>query len=613
MQASRTASADRTSGKGRVMTTANRVEKPGWVIPIQGDEFEDFETEATAFLDGDRDEAKFIGFRLKQGVYGQRQAARQMMRVKLPFGGVSADQLDAFGELAERFTPLGKGHITTRQNFQFHHIPLARTPEALRLLGHAGLSTREACGNVVRNVTGDAWAGIRSDEPFDITPYAGAFVRYWVRNEITQLLPRKFKVTFSGSDRDDAWTAIHDIGLLPRIREIDGQQVRGFKMVVGGGLSTMAKEAVVVREFCPVDEYLKVSEAILRVFNEADELRKNLAKARLKFLVHRVGEEAFREMIDEELKQDWAQHDITPDALLYLDDEAADAPSLMPTVTAQPNGDEAEFEAWRRASLMAQKQEGYYAIEVQVPQGDLTPEQFRGVAHIIRTYSNGRARTTQWQNLVLRWIPELSLYSVWKDLQALGLGSSQARQIEDVVSCPGTDSCKLGITSSMGLNRAIVERLGEMAVEDELTREMLINASGCPNSCGMHHIGNIGFHGAAIKSADGERQLPAYNVFVGGSRQLGQQLRIGTLLKLKIPAKRAPDVVERLVAMYQRDRNEGERFNDFADRMGREPFEDELRDLTIAPDFKADTMQEFIDWEREGLYVLERGEGECAV
>ena len=202
---------------------------------------------------------------------------------------------------------------------------------------------------------------------------------------------------------------------------------------------------------------------------------------------------------------------------------------------------------------------------------------------------------------------------MWRALGKLSLDGAGVAEITNIVSCPGTDSCKLGITSSMGLNRAVQQQVEAMQITDERSRRILINMSGCPNSCGMHHIGNIGFHGAAIKSADGDRQLPSYNVFVGGSRQLGQELRIGTLLKLKIPAKRAPEVVQRFVEMYQRDRNDGERFNEFVDRTGREPFEDEIRDLTVAPEFKAETMQEFIDWEREGLYVLERGEGECAV
>ena len=594
------------------MTTATRTDRPGRVIAILEDEFEDFRTEATEFLAQNREAIDFTKFRLRQGVYGQRQPDLQMMRVKLPFGGTTSEQLDAFAVIAEDYTPLGKGHLTTREAIQLHHIPLDRTLDIMQILGDAGLSTREACGNTVRNVTGDAWAGIRADEPFDVTPYAGAFVRYFVRSELTQLLPRKFKVAFSGSDEDAALTQIHDIGFIPEIREVDGVPAKGFKMVAGGGLSIMARHAVVLREWVSVDDYLKVSEAVLRIFDAADELRKNIAKARIKFLVHRVGEEEFRRMVDEELTKDWAaDRDASPDPLLFLDDEEADAPPAPANPEQPTDADRATFEEWARTAVSAQRQAGYSAIEVKVPEGDLNPGQFRGLAALLRDYGSGRARTTPWQNIVLRWIPDGSVYAVWKGLVELGLGGSGILEIEDVVSCPGTDSCKLGITSSMGLNRALAERVREMAVTDPLTRRILINASGCPNSCGQHHIANIGFHGAAIKS--GERQVPAYHVFVGGNRRPGADLELGTLLKVRLPAKRVPDAVERLVRLYEAERVDGEEFNEYFGRVGKLHFEDALRDLTLPPEFSLDTINEFIDWERDGIYVLERGEGECAV
>jgi sulfite reductase beta subunit-like hemoprotein len=595
------------------MTTTERTDRPGFVIPILEKEFDDFETEGTAFLNGERDERLFIGFRLKQGVYGQRQPARQMIRIKLPFGGVTPEQMDVLGDVVERYAPLKKGHITTRQNFQIHHVPLDEMFHVLRRIGDVGLSSREACGNVVRNVTGDPWAGIRDDEPFDITPYAGAFVRYWVRNEISQLLPRKFKVTFSSSDLDEGMTDIHDLGFLPRVRVIDGKEVRGFKIVTGGGLSIFARKALVLTEFVSVDEYLKTSEAVLRIFNAATELRKNLAKARIKFLVQRVGEAEFQRMVAEELTKEWAQVDpetFKPDRLLFLDDEAADTPKA-PANLPEPGEDRAEFEEWARTAVRKQKQAGFVAVQIRVRQGDLEPHEFRGLANIMRRYGNGRARTTQWQNFIFRWIPEHAVYGLWRELKELRLADPGVQEIEDVVSCPGTDSCKLGITSSMGLNRALVERIEAMNITDPLTRRMLVNVSGCPNSCGQHHLGNVGFHGAAIKS--GERQVPAYHIFLGGSRRDGASLRIGQLMKARIPAKRAPDAFERFVRMYERDRQDGEEFNAFVDRVGFDPFEAEIKDLTLPPEFSLEGMNEFIDWEREGLYVLERGEGECAV
>ena len=289
------------------MAVTHSTDTPGRVIPISDEEFEDFDTEATAFLRGERDPDLFTGFRLKQGVYGQRQADVQMIRVKLPFGGVSADQLDAFAEVAERFAPLKKGHITTRENVQYHHVPLQLAAMAIRVLGDAGLSSREACGNTVRNVPGDPWGGICNDEVYDATPYAGAFVRYFVRHPLTQLLPRKFKVAFTGSETDRVVTDIHDLGFISQIRHEDGKEVRGFRMVTGGGLSIMAKRAFVLYDFVPLTEYLRVSEAVLRIFERSDDLRRNRAKARIKFLVHRVGIDAFREMVEEELKGDWGQ------------------------------------------------------------------------------------------------------------------------------------------------------------------------------------------------------------------------------------------------------------------------------------------------------------------
>src|SRR3954447_17726649 len=305
-------------GKGRLGSLENpEVYKdvPGHIIPILEQEFEDFQTRAEGFLAGQESEEQFIGFRLKQGVYGQRQADRQMMRIKLPLGGVTPEQMEAFARFAEEYAPLGKGHITTRQNFQFHHVPLAQAAEILEMLGEVGLSSREACGNTVRNVTGDPFAGVTDGELFDITPYGAAFVRYFVRNEVCQLLPRKFKVAFTATDEDRAITNIHDLGFVPRIREIGGRPVKGFEIRTGGGTSIMPRVGGPFWEFATVDdgEYLKVSEAVLRIFDRQEDLRANRARARIKFLIDRVGIEEFRRMVDEELKGDWVnERDYTP-------------------------------------------------------------------------------------------------------------------------------------------------------------------------------------------------------------------------------------------------------------------------------------------------------------
>ena len=585
--------------------TVVHTNEPGLVLPVLEKELEDFQTEAHRFLKGEWEETKFIGFRLKQGVYGQRQPGVQMIRVKLPFGGVTADQMEAFGEVAERFAPLRKGHITTRQNFQFHHIPLAKAAEALFIMGRTGLSTREACGNTVRNVTGDPWAGVQPGELFDPTPYAGAFARYWLRNPLSQLLPRKFKVAFTATDDDNAITGIHDLGFIPRLQ---GDE-KGFKVVVGGGLSIMPRNAPVLSEFVSVDEYLKLSEAVIRVFEKADELRKNRAKARIKFLVDRVGIDEFKRMVDQELQGDWTAKDFRPGRLLFVHDEEANAPERKPGY-ARPNSDLREFTAFVTANVRAQRQQGFSTVEVKVTRGDLKPEQFRGLAAIMREYCGGYARTTVGQNIVLRWVRDESLYEVFTRLKAIGLADIGAQTITDVVSCPGTDSCKLGITSSMGLNQAIQQRVESLQIDDPLTRKINIKMSGCPNSCGQHHIANIGFHGAAMKV--GPNQLPAYHVFVGGEYQNGT-LRMATQLKVRLPAKRGPDAVERFVAFYERERQPGETFNAFFDRVGTTPFEQAIEDLTLPGEFSDDNQSMFIDWNRIELYQLQRGEGECAV
>ncbi len=584
---------------------------PGPVIPILEEEFEDFDTEAGEFLRGNTEEATFIGFRLKQGVYGQRQPDRQMIRVKLPFGGVNSDQLRALGAVAEDYAPLKKGHLTTRENVQYHHGLLPLATKALRTLAKAGLSSREACGNTVRNVTGDAWAGIAPDEIFDPTPYAGALVRYFVRNPLTQLLPRKFKVSFSGSDTDRVLGEIHDMAYISRVKSGGRPRSEGFRILAGGGLSIFARNTFELYDFVSVDDYLRITEAVLRIFERSDDLRRNRAKARIKFLIHRVGIDAFREMVEAELRGDWAKKDYPVEELLFQDDEERDAPAGPATAPEIDPADRELFDRFVASNVVAQRQAGYSAIEVKVNQGDLSPEQFRGLAAIIDDHGAGRARTTPWQNIVLRWIPDNSLYAVWQGLRRLDLGNAGAQRINDVVSCPGTDSCKLGITSSMGLNRAVQAKVEEMYIQDPLTSQVLINISGCPNSCGMHHLGNIGFHGATMKS--GDRQIPAYHVFVGGNRRAGVELRIGKLLKTRLPAKRVPTAVERLLVDYEENRREDdEPFNDYVDR--REPayFNELLSSLSLTPEY-SDDAEQFIDWERDRQYVMERGEGECAV
>jgi sulfite reductase (ferredoxin) len=581
---------------------------PGHVIPILQHEFDDFSTEAGRFLQGQVEETEFIKFRLKQGVYGQRQPDVQMVRVKLPMGGVTPDQLDAFANVIEQHVPLRKGHITTRQNIQMHHVPLPTMELILRELGEAGLSSREGCGNTVRNVTGDPRAGTLAGELFDITPYAGAYVRYFVRHPTTQMMPRKIKTAFTATDADNAITQIHDIAFTPRER--DG--VRGVEVRVGGGTAIMPRLAPVLYEFVELEngDYLKVAEAVFRIFDRQDFLRVNRARARIKVLVDKIGIDAFRGMVDEELQGDWvAERDFSIEDLLLEHDEQANAPARSLQVNS-PNGDRREFDRFLESNVRPQRQEGFSTVEVTVPQGDVTPEQLRGLGQIMRDFSGGYARTTMHQNLVLRWVRNEAVYDVWKQLAQLDLDAAGADEITDVVSCPGTDSCKLGITSSMGLNRAVSERLAEMDIDDSLTRRIHIKMSGCPNGCSQHHLANIGFYGASIKV--GGHTIPAYIAHIGGSYENGN-VRFGDRLKSRLPAKRVPEAVERWVRFYESEREDGEEFNAFAARVGTHAFEEQVKDLAMPVEFSLENMNYFIDWTKSQPFQVERGEGECAV
>jgi sulfite reductase beta subunit-like hemoprotein len=585
---------------------------PGHVIPILEREFDDFKTEATKFLTGETPEDEFIKFRLKQGVYGQRQPDVQMIRVKLPFGGVTPEQMEAFADVVEKYVPLNKGHITTRQNIQMHHIPLPEAEKAIRELGESGLSSREGCGNTMRNVTGDPWAGVAKDELFDLTPYAGAYVRYFVRHPTTQAMPRKVKTSFDASPRDRAISEIHDVAFRARIKQIDGRDVRGVQMLVGGGTSIMPRKAQVLYDFVELDngEYLKRTEAVMRIFDRQEWLRANRARARIKVFVDKYGIDELRRQADEEMEGDWvAERDFSVEHRLFLDDERESAPA-PPQSFGSPNGDVAEFEHFRATNVREQKQEGFVTVEAKVTRGDLTPEQFRGLAQIMRSYSGGYARTTVQQNFVLRWVREECAYDVWGALRELGLGGAGSREINDVVSCPGTDSCKLGITSSMGLNEAVQERIESLDISDELTRRLSVKISGCPNGCGQHHVGGIGFTGASIKV--GEHTIPAYIPLVGGVFE-GGEVKFGTRLKLRLPSKRVPDAIERWISHYQSNREDGEEWNAFVERVGTGELEALVKDLSMPVDFGLETMNEFIDWNRNVPFEVIRGEGECAV
>ena len=585
------------------------------IIPFMEDEIQRFDAEVDRFSAGELDNTVFTPFRLRQGVYGQRQPDVQMIRVKLPGGIISAEMLDCFGDIAERYAPLQRGHITTRENIQLHHIPLEQTAEVLRRLGAVGLSTREACGNTVRNVVGPPTAGVSPEEVFDPTPYLTAYVRFGVRHPITQNFPRKFKSAFTGNDqRDEVAAAIQDLTFVSQYKEIDGNRRKGFKVYCGGGTSIMPRLAKPLYEWVSEDDYLRVALAIWTVFNNADMLRKNRMMARLKVLIDRIGLDEFRDMVDAELAN------IGPidfRSLMVAEEIQRETPPGQP---AFANGDDSnpEYQGWLKSNVEAQRQEGYHVVYVKVERGDLNPAQFRGLAEIVRNYSGGKARTTQEQNIVLRWVPTGRLHDVWDALQGLDLAEVGHGRISNVVSCPGTDSCKLGITASMGLAKALREEMSDWngLADDAGVGDIRIKMSGCPNGCGLHHIANIGFHGAAVKGVEG-RQIPSYELFLGGNYgdNRVEDSRIGTRVpKVKVPAKLVPSVLKEIVTYYKDNRaGDEERFNDFLDRVG-------LDELTTVAARAQEVGHEaegggemYFDWERTDQYVLERGEGECAV
>jgi sulfite reductase beta subunit-like hemoprotein len=449
---------------------------------------------------------------------------------------------------------------------------------------------------------------VLAGELFDITPYAGAYVRYFVRHPTTQAMPRKVKTAFTATDDDNAITGIHDMAFIPRVR--DG--VRGVEVKVGGGTSIMPRIAPTLYEFVELDngDYLRVTEACMRIFDRTEFLRVNRARARIKVLIDKIGIDAFREQVEEELEGDWVtERDFSLEAIRMDHDEQAHAPAHR-RAYASPNGDRRSFDHFMDANVAPQRQRGFSTVEVKIRRGDLTPEQLRGLGKIMRRYTGGYARTTAHQNLVLRWVRNESVYEVWRALGELELGDAGADEITDVVSCPGTDSCKLGITSSMGLNQAVQDQLVGMGIDDPLTRRIHVKISGCPNGCSQHHIADIGFYGASIKV--GDRTVPAYIAHIGGAYE-GGEVRYGQRLKTRLPAKRVPEAVERWLRFYESERADGEQFRAFVDRVGAPQFELQVKDLTMPIEFNIDNMSHFVDWNREGPFQVQRGEGECAV
>jgi len=582
------------------------------IPPAILEEIETFEAEAARMASGEVSGDLFRPFRLQYGIYGQRQPGVQMVRIKIPFGGLTANSLRRVAQLAEQYAT-GVGHVTTRQDIQLHFVELKDVPKIMRGLAEVGLTTREACANTVRNVTACHLAGICQGEVFDVTPYAKTVALHLLRNPLNQSLPRKFKIAFSGCKQDCALTPIHDIGLLAA-RRTDG--VIGFRMVAGGGLGSAPRLAQVLREFTPIDELIPSIEAVIRVFDTLGN-RKNRTKARMKFVIEKLGFEEFKRRWEEAyVSMGHNRPTREPITLLSYSDEPVSL--IMPTsngskhATVQTNGhaqvptEETPFEMWRRTNVVRQKQAGYVAAVTKLFMGDITTEQMFLVADLADRYSNGNIRTTINQNMIIRWVPESRIADFYADLASHGLADPGAELVEDIIACPGTDTCGLGITSSKGLARALAEVFPAGRVPADLA-DVTVKISGCHNSCAQHHIATIGLHGVGKRI--GEHVAPFYELHLGG--KVNGTAKIGQMV-VKLPAKNVSAAITHLINVYRRDRNSGEGLPAFIERVGKVRLKDELIPYTLVPSFQDDPTF-YYDWEGEEEFVLEDlGPGECA-
>jgi sulfite reductase (ferredoxin) len=616
------------------MTTTWKEKLQGAMPEDLAREIDIFETQIELRKQGKMDEKLFAETRLRRGAYGQRYdngqrhdgvATRQlaypcgdltkgpetvwdapgMLRIKIPMGCLTAAQMDVLAEVAEEHSDHIL-HVTTRQDIQLHFIHLEDAPTIMRRLAAVNITTREACGNTVRNVTACPLAGVCNDQSFDVTPYAHALTYYLLGHRDTQDFGRKFKIAFSGCHQHACGLAyIHDIGAVAVKRVVDGAEQRGFTLYVGGGLGAVPQQAKVLEEFVPEHELLPLSQAVCRVFSRLGE-RKNRARARLKFVVQKLGIDEFRNLVR-------AERDVIPADerwTTYLDH--LDVTEERPLKPGQPLAEgifPRGFRPWRETNVQRQAQPGYVVATVRLPLGDLTSDQMRALADIARRYTGDTIRLTVEQNIVFRWLPEADLPDFYRELEALGLAHAGAGTIQDIVACPGTDTCKLGISSSRGLAGELEKRLAEKV--DGLpadARSLRIKASGCFNSCGQHHIADIGFLG--VSRNVGGRRVAHFQLVVGGQWQQNggsYGLAIGAF-----PSKRVPEVVDRVVAQWTSERTPGESLQDYIQRSGRAKLKTVLDDLREVPAYDQDPSF-YVDWSDAREYTIgDIGVGECA-
>jgi len=576
--------------------------RPSWADPEEIDSFDQF---VRRFWRGEITADEFKRFRLQNGIYGQRQDGAQMVRVKIPWGGLTAAQLERLAEIAEE-SPRRVGHVTTRQNMQFHFIPLERVPDLMRRLASVGLTTREACGNTVRNVTVAHCAGVCPKEAFDVTPYAEAVARFLLRNPMNQNLPRKFKIAFSGCPDDAGLSAIQDIGARAAIQVTNGEERRGFRLAVGGGLGPSPRVAQPLEEFTPVGRLLPTVAAIVRIFDRHGN-RENRNQARLKFVLQKLGIESFRTLVFQErvaLEATMAGH-FPPIVLWEEGPPPGHGGPSSPSASVEPS--DGAYARWRATNVVPQKQDGYVMVHVRLELGDIAPVQLRAVAFAAREFGTGAVRATNQQNVVIRWIPVGRLPALYRVLASVGLAQPSAERLADITTCPGAETCQLGITSSRGLASALGElfRNGLRDLADD--GRIRIKISGCPNSCGHHHLASIGFYGGAKKFHG--QQAPTYQMLLGASLEPGQAQYAKPVAR--VPAKNVPLAVEALLRRYAEERRDGESFNQFLERYGMDRVKALLGPFAELPP-ASESQDGYIDFRSERVFTIETGPGECA-
>ncbi len=548
------------------------------------------------------DEDKFRSFRLTRGVYGQRQEGVQMIRIKLPYGRVSPEQLVRIADISDKYAS-STLHLTTRQDIQIHYVKLENSPKVWEELEQVGVTLREACGNTVRNITASAYAGIDANEPFDVTPYAHALFEYFLRNPICQDMGRKFKIAFSSSDTDTAYTFIHDVGLIPREKETAGKKVRGFKVVIGGGLGAQPFMAQTAYEFLEADRIIPFTSAVIRVFDRYGERAKR-HKARLKYLLAAVGLEEFMRLVEEEKKGLPAQtHAIDHDNIV---------PTPVPDKKSWPAVkpvDVPKYEAWFKTNVIAQKHEGYYAVNVKQLLGNQTSKTARDFAHVVKKYASDDIRITVNQGWLLKFVQKEALPGLFNELEVLGLADPGFDSTADITACPGTDTCNLGISSSTGISVELEKMLKEEFPDIIYNNDIKIKISGCMNACGQHTIANIGFHGMSIKK--GDRVLPAMQVLLGGGVEADGSGSIADKI-VKLPTKRCLPAVRELLTDYEAHSLEGEYYNVYYRRKVAEDKMYFYKMLKPFSDLDTITDLDYIDWGQDVQYVTEVGVGECA-